>query len=77
MLRVSINLTQEEFARQFEITLGTLRAWEEGVRVRLPDGTAITYLRLIEKIPDAIRQALRQDAAQRAAAEETHGARTA
>jgi putative transcriptional regulator len=75
-LRVSMNLTQEEFARQFEITLGTLRAWEEGVRML--DGTAITYLRLIEKIPDAIRQALQQDAAERAAAaEEAHGARTA
>jgi putative transcriptional regulator len=75
-IRTTLNLTQEEFARQFEINLGTLRAWEEGVRML--DGTAITYLRLIEKIPDAIREALQQDAAERAAeAEEAHGARTA
>ena len=55
-LRLSMGLTQEEFARQFQIGLYTLRDWEEGVR--RPDGTAKTYLRVIEAIPDAGRQAL-------------------
>src|SRR5688500_13436310 len=44
-LRLRLNLTQEEFARQFHIGLSTLRDWEEGVR--RPDSTAKTYLRVI------------------------------
>ena len=55
-LRRSLNLTQEEFARQFEIALGTLRDWEQGVR--MPDRTAKAYLRVIEKNPEAVREAL-------------------
>jgi putative transcriptional regulator len=59
-LRLRMNLTQEEFARQFHIALGTVRDWEQGVR--RPDSTAKSYLRVIEKIPDAVRQALNGDA---------------
>ncbi len=59
-LRESLGLTQEEFAHQFHIALGTVRDWESGVR--RPDGMAKTYLRVIEKIPDAVRQALNGDA---------------
>lgn len=59
-LRLAMNLTQKEFARQFEISLSTLRDWEE--RVRHLDRTAISYLRVIEKNPDAVRQALGTDA---------------
>ena len=55
-LRLQLNLTQEEFARQFHIGLFTLRDWEEGVR--RPDSVAKTYLRVIAAIPDAVRQAL-------------------
>jgi putative transcriptional regulator len=55
-LRLSMNLTQEEFARQFEIALGTLRDWEQ--RSRLPDSTAKAYLRVIARDPDAVRRAL-------------------
>ncbi len=55
-LRLQLNLTQEEFARQFHIGLYTLRDWEAGVR--RPDSVAKTYLRVIEAIPDAVRQAL-------------------
>ena len=51
-----MNLTQEAFARRFEIALGTLRDWEQGVR--LPDSTAKAYLRVIERNPDAVVQAL-------------------
>jgi putative transcriptional regulator len=61
-LRLVMKLTQKEFARQFEISLGTLRDWEE--RVRHLDRTAISYLRVIEKEPDAVRRALGTDALQ-------------
>jgi putative transcriptional regulator len=55
-LRLSMNLTQEEFARRFEISLRTLRDWEE--RKRHLDRTAVSYLTVIEKNPDAVMQAL-------------------
>lgn len=55
-LRLSLGLTQDEFSRQFEITLGTLRDWESGRRHL--DRTAVSYLTIIEKNPDAVRQAL-------------------
>jgi putative transcriptional regulator len=58
-LRLSMNLTQEEFARRFWIHLGTLREWEQGLR--MPDSTAISYLRVIEKNPEAVMQALGTD----------------
>lgn len=61
-LRRHLDLTQEEFASQFHIALGTLRDWEQGVR--MPDGTAKSYLRVIEKIPDAVRQVLNGDIAE-------------
>ena len=55
-LRLKLGLSQEEFSRQFEISLNTLRAWEAGSRHL--DRTAVSYLTVIEKIPDAVRQAL-------------------
>lgn len=55
-LRLAMNLTQEEFARQFQIALGTLRDWEQ--RARIPDSTAKAYLRVIAANPDAVRRAL-------------------
>jgi putative transcriptional regulator len=56
-IRQGLRLTQEQFARQFQIPLGTLRDWEQGVH--LPDTTAKTYLRVIEQDPAAVLQALR------------------
>lgn len=55
-IRLGLNLTQEEFARQFHIALGTLRDWEQGVR--RPDSTARAYLRVIERNPEAVVEAL-------------------
>ncbi len=72
-LRLSMNLTQEQFARQFHIALGTLRDWEQGVR--MPDGTAKTYLRVIEAIPEAVSAALNPEAEENTAAEDM-GAKT-
>jgi putative transcriptional regulator len=62
-LRLQLNLTQEEFARQFQIGLYTLRGWEQGAR--RPDSIARTYLRVIEAIPDAVRQALDAEQSER------------
>jgi putative transcriptional regulator len=74
-LRLQLNLTQEEFARQFQIGLYTLREWEEGVR--RPDSVARTYLRVIDAIPDEVRQALGAEQAERspAAVDETDAPR--
>ena len=58
-LRLSLGLTQEEFSRQFEISLGTLRDWEAGRRHL--DRTAVSYLTVIANNPDAVRQALGTD----------------
>jgi putative transcriptional regulator len=55
-LRERLGLTQKEFAIQFEIPVSAIRDWEEGIR--MPDGTAITYLRVIERNPDALRAML-------------------
>ena len=55
-LRKRLGLSQAEFARQFMFNLRTLQDWEQGRRE--PDGIARTYLRVIERNPDAVRAAL-------------------
>lgn len=57
-IREKLGLTQREFAREFLISLGTLRDWEQGAR--RPDSTARAYLWVIEQNPDAVREALDQ-----------------
>jgi putative transcriptional regulator len=56
-LRESLNMTQREFARTFEIGLQTVQDWEDGLH--RPDSAAKTYLRLIEHEPEAIIQLLK------------------
>ncbi len=58
-IRLGMDLTQEQFARRFEIALGTLRDWEQGVRI--PDSTAKAYLRVIAANPDAVVAALARE----------------
>ena len=55
-IRLGLDLTQEQFARRFEIALGTLRDWEQGVRI--PDSTAKAYLRVIANDPEGVDRAL-------------------
>jgi putative transcriptional regulator len=57
-LRRVLGLTQEEFAVQFEIPLGTLRDWEQG-RTE-PDQPARAYLKAIAGDAAAVQRALRQ-----------------
>jgi putative transcriptional regulator len=54
--RLRLNMTQEQFARQFRIPLGTLRDWERGASV--PDASARALLRVIASEPEAALRAL-------------------
>ena len=56
IIRRALNLSQEEFAAQFQIAIGTLRDWEQN-RAE-PDGAAKAYLKVIARDPDAVRRAL-------------------
>src|SRR5215211_4580992 len=58
-IRQGLGLTQRDFARQFQIALGTLRDWEQGAR--RPDSAAKAYLRVIAAAPDAVRQILQAE----------------
>lgn len=60
-LRKRLGLSQAEFARQFMFNLRTLQDWEQGRRE--PERIARTYLRVIERNPDAVRTA-REDQTQ-------------
>ncbi len=59
-LRRALKLSQEEFADQFHIPLGTLRDWEQGRKE--PDTAAKAYLRVIGSDPNAVRKAFRRRA---------------
>ena len=56
VIRRALGLTQEEFADQFHIPLGTLRDWEQDRNS--PDTAAAAYLRVIARDPEAVRRAL-------------------
>jgi putative transcriptional regulator len=55
-IRERLKLTQEAFSERFEIPLGTLRDWEQGVSY--PDKAARTLLRVIEQDPEGVARAL-------------------
>jgi putative transcriptional regulator len=52
----ALGLTQEEFARAYGIPVATLRDWEQGRR--RPDQASKTLLKLIERMPYEVREAL-------------------
>jgi putative transcriptional regulator len=56
-VRGKVGLSQEEFARAFGVSLGTLRNWEQK-RVR-PDGPARVLLTVIDRDPVSVLKALR------------------
>jgi putative transcriptional regulator len=56
-IRKRLRLTQEQFALQFQVPLGTLRDWEQGAKQ--PEAAARTLLRVIEKNPAAVLEALK------------------
>jgi putative transcriptional regulator len=55
-IRKKLHMTQEQFSMRFHVPLGTLRDWEQGAKV--PDTAARSYLRVIEKAPQTVMQAL-------------------
>lgn len=55
-IRARLNLTQEQFAERFHLRLGTLRDWEQGKKA--PDSAARVLLRVIDRNPEAVDQAL-------------------
>lgn len=56
-LRRFVGLTQVEFARAIEISVHTLRNWEQGRR--RPEGPAIALLKIAARHPRIIRENLR------------------
>ena len=55
-LRRFVGLSQKEFARALEISVHTLRNWEQGRRK--PEGPAIALLRIAARHPKIIRNAV-------------------
>jgi|SRR5687767_5314528 len=49
-LRKRLNMSQPVFARSLNASDATVKAWEQGKR--LPDGTSLRLLELVEKEPD-------------------------
>ena len=56
-LRRFVGLTQEEFAQAMEISVHTLRNWEQGRRT--PEGPALGLLKIAARHPRIIRENLR------------------
>ena len=55
-IRESLSMTQKGFADTFGIPLRTLQEWEQNRRI--PDFTTMSYLRVIAKKPDVVKEAL-------------------
>lgn len=56
IIRETLDLSQEAFARRFGLDLATVRNWEQ--KRSRPDTAARVLLRTIEKEPDAVTRAL-------------------
>jgi len=55
-IRLTLQLSQEEFAHYFGVSKRTIQEWEQGRRV--PTSTARNFLRVVEREPQAVRRAL-------------------
>ncbi|MBT3533392.1 MAG: helix-turn-helix domain-containing protein [Rhodospirillaceae bacterium] len=56
LIRQSMGLTQEDFARKFQIPIGTLRDWEQ--HRTEPDKAAQNFLKVVSVTPETVVQAL-------------------
>ena len=54
-LRESLGMTQEQFARRYNLDVAALRNWEQ--ERRSPDGAALSYLRVIAAYPEEAARA--------------------
>lgn len=55
-IRSKTNKTQEEFAAMLNISIGTLRNWEQGRRK--PDGAALSLLKIVSADPQYVEKLL-------------------
>ena len=58
-IRRRLRMSQSVFAAQFGFSLGTVQNWERGHR--RPEGAARALLKVIDKRPDAVLEALSED----------------
>ena len=55
-VRRRLGLSQAEFSRQIEVSIDTIRNWEQGKRC--PTGAASALLKILDKAPEAALAAL-------------------
>lgn len=55
-IRTKAHKTQEEFATMLNISIGTLRNWEQGRRK--PDGAALSLLKVVSANPQYVESVL-------------------
>lgn len=55
-IRTRLSLSQKEFARRFGFSLDALQNWEQ--KRRFPDSTARVLLKVIERNPGVVEEAL-------------------
>ena len=55
-IRKSVNMSQAVFARSFQLSLDTLKGWEQGKRK--PDVAAANFLRMIKADPEFVQRTL-------------------
>ena len=55
-IRASVGMSQAVFARSFQLSLDTIKGWEQGKRK--PDAAAANYLRMIEADPEYVQRTL-------------------
>jgi putative transcriptional regulator len=62
-LRLRLGMSQEQFARRFNLDLGALQNWEQGRRS--PERAVWSYLRVIAADPNAAGRAQEEEAGRR------------
>jgi len=55
-IRASVSMSQAVFARSFQLSLDTIKGWEQGKRK--PDAAAANYLRMIQADPEHVQRTL-------------------
>ena len=55
-IRASVKMSQAVFARKFQLSVETIKGWEQGKRK--PDAAAANYLRMIKADPEYVQRTL-------------------
>ena len=55
-IRASVRMSQATFARAFQLSVDTVKGWEQGKRK--PDAAAANYLRMIKADPEHVQRTL-------------------